>query len=47
MRTNVSLCPRLREGLVRSTLLCGEKGRKQSGGGEGPATERVGPGIGI
>ena len=29
MRTNVSLCSRLRGGLVRSTLLCGEKGRKQ------------------
>ena len=29
MRTNVSLCSRQRGGLVRSTLLCGEKGRKQ------------------
>ena len=29
MRTNVSFCSRLRGGLVRSTLLCGEKGRKQ------------------
>ena len=31
MRTNVSLCSRQRGGLVRSTLLCGEKGRKQLG----------------
>ena len=29
MRTIVSLCSRGRGGLVRSTLLCGEKGRKQ------------------
>ena len=29
MRTNVSLCSRQRGGLVRSTLLCGEKGLKQ------------------
>ena len=29
MRTNESLCSRQRGGLVRSTLLCGEKGRKQ------------------
>ena len=29
MRTIVSLCLRGRGGLVRSTLLCGEKGRKQ------------------
>ena len=29
MRTNVTLCSRERGGLVRSTLLCGEKGRKQ------------------
>ena len=39
MRTNVGLCSRLRRGLVRSTLLCGEKGRKQGrrrrGGGAG------------
>ena len=35
MRTNVSLCSRLRGGLVRSTLLCGEKGRNRGGGGEG------------
>ena len=28
-RTVVSLCSRERGGLVRSTLLCGEKGRKQ------------------
>ena len=29
MRTIVSLCSREGGGLVRSTLLCGEKGRKQ------------------
>ena len=29
MRTNVSLCSRQRGGLVRSTLLFGDKGRKQ------------------
>ena len=29
MRTNVSLCSRQRGGLVRSTLLCGEKGRRR------------------
>ena len=29
MRLNVGLCSRLRGGLVRSTLLCGEKRRKQ------------------
>ena len=45
MRTIVSWCSREGKGLVRSTLLCGEKGRKQGrrrrggvlvgGGGEG------------
>ena len=29
VRTIVSLCSRGRGGLVRSTLLCGDKGRKQ------------------
>ena len=29
MRMNVRLCSWLRGGLVRSTLFCGEKGRKQ------------------
>ena len=29
VRTTVSLCSRGRGGLVRSTLLCGEKGRKR------------------
>ena len=29
MTTNVSWCSRQRGGLVRSTVLCGEKGRKQ------------------
>ena len=29
MRTNVSLCSRQRGGLVRSTVLCGGKGRRQ------------------
>ena len=42
MRTNVSLCSRQRGGLVRSTLLCGEKSGNRGGGGEGVCWSRGG-----
>ena len=45
MRTNVSLCSRQRGGLVRSTSLCGEKGRKQGRRRQGGVLVEGGGGL--